>query len=58
MSGKTDEVKGRIKEAAGSLTGNDKLRDEGKTDQAVGKTKQAVQKVADTVKKAVKKVTE
>ena len=57
MSGKTDEVKGRIKEAAGALTGNDKLRDEGKADQAVGKAKQAVQKVADTVKKAVEKVT-
>ena len=56
MSGKTDEVKGRIKEAAGALTGNDKLRDEGKIDQAVGKTKQAVQKAADTVKKAVRKV--
>jgi uncharacterized protein YjbJ (UPF0337 family) len=57
MGGKTDVVKGRIKEAAGALTGDDKLRDEGKTDQLVGKTKQAVQKVADTVKKAVKKVT-
>jgi uncharacterized protein YjbJ (UPF0337 family) len=56
MSGKTDVVKGRIKEAAGALTGNDELRDEGKADQAVGKTKQAVQKVADTVQKAVKKV--
>ena len=56
MSGKTDVVKGRIKEAAGALTGNDKLRAKGKTDQAVGKTKQAVQKAADTVKKAVKKV--
>ena len=56
MSGKTDVVKGRIKEAAGALTGNDKLRAEGKVDQAVGKTKQAVQKAADTVKKAVKKV--
>jgi uncharacterized protein YjbJ (UPF0337 family) len=56
MSGKTDVVKGRIKEAAGALTGNDKLRAEGKTDQAVGKTKQAIQKTADTVKKAVKKV--
>ena len=56
MGGKTDVVKGRIKEAAGALTGNDKLRAEGKTDQAVGKTKQAVQKAADTVKKAVKKV--
>ena len=57
MGGKTDVVKGRIKEAAGALTGNDKLREEGKTDQVVGKTEQAVQKVADTVKKAVKKVT-
>ncbi len=57
MGGKTDVVKGRIKEAAGALTGNDKLRDQGKADQVVGKTKQAVQKVADTVKKAVKKVT-
>lgn len=56
MSGKTDVVKGRIKEAAGALTGNDKLRAEGETDQAVGKTKQAVQQTADTVKKAVKKV--
>ena len=57
MSGKTDVVKGRIKEAAGALTGNDKLRQEGKADQAVGKAKQAVQKVADKVKKAVRKVT-
>jgi uncharacterized protein YjbJ (UPF0337 family) len=56
MSGKTDVVKGRIKEAAGALTGNDKLREEGKTDQAVGKVKQATQKVADKVKKAVDKV--
>ena len=56
MGGKTDVVKGRIKEAAGALTGNDKLRAEGQTDQAVGKAKQAVQKAADTVKKAVKQV--
>ena len=55
MSGKTDKVKGRIKEAAGALTGNDKLREEGKTDQAVGEAKEAVQKVADKVKNAVKK---
>ena len=56
MSGKTDVVKGRIKEAAGALSGNDKLRAEGETDQAVGKAKQTVQKAADTVTKAVKKV--
>lgn len=58
MTGKTDQVKGRIKEAAGVLTGNEKLREEGKTDQAVGKAKESVQKVADKVKEAVKKVIE
>jgi uncharacterized protein YjbJ (UPF0337 family) len=58
MSGKTDVVKGRIKEAAGALTGNDKLREEGKTDQVVGRAKQAAQKVVDKVKKAVDKVIE
>jgi uncharacterized protein YjbJ (UPF0337 family) len=58
MGGKTDVVKGRIKEAAGALTGNDKLREEGKTDQVVGKAKQAAQKVVDKVKKAVDKVIE
>jgi uncharacterized protein YjbJ (UPF0337 family) len=56
MSGKTDKVKGRIKEAAGALTGNDKLREEGKRDQAVGEAKEVVQKVADKVNKAVKKI--
>ena len=58
MNGKADEVKGRVKEAAGAVTGNDKLRQEGKKDQAVGKTKQAVQKAADAVKGVVKKVTD
>ena len=52
MGGKTDEVKGRIKEAAGALTGNDKLRAEGKTDQAVGQVKQVAEKVVETLKEA------
>jgi uncharacterized protein YjbJ (UPF0337 family) len=56
MGGKTDVVKGRIKEAAGALTGNDKLRAEGKTDQAVGKTKQVVRKAVGKVEKAATKV--
>ena len=55
MSGKTDEVKGRIKEAAGALTGNDNLRAEGKTDQAIGKVKQIAEKAVDKVEQAVKK---
>ena len=56
MGGKTDEVKGRIKEAAGALTGNDKLRAEGKTDQAIGKVKPVGEKAIDKVEQAVKKV--
>ena len=56
MGGKTDEVKGRIKEAAGALTGNDKLRAEGKTDQAIGKVKQVAGKAVDKVEQAVKNV--
>ena len=43
----TDDVKGKAKEAAGDLTGNDDLKNEGKADQAKGKVKDAVDKVAD-----------
>ena len=56
MSGKTDVVKGRIKEAAGVLTGNDKLRAEGKADQAVGEVKQVAENVVEAAEKAVAKV--
>ena len=55
MGGKTDVAKGRIKEAAGVLTGNNRLRAEGKGDQVVGKAEKAVQKTVKTVKKTVKK---
>ncbi len=54
MTGKGDEIKGRVKEAAGAITDDDKLRNEGKVDQAAGKTKQAVEKVVDKVKDVVK----
>jgi uncharacterized protein YjbJ (UPF0337 family) len=52
-SGKVDELKGRVKEAAGALTGDEKLKREGKADQFVGKVKQNVEKVIDKVKDAV-----
>lgn len=58
MSGKTDVVKGRLKEAAGALTGNDELRAAGKTDQAIGKVKQVAEKAIAKVEQAVKKVRE
>ncbi len=56
MGGKTDVAKGRIKEAAGVLTGNDKLRTEGKADQAVGDMKQVAERAVDKVKQTVKKL--
>lgn len=57
MSGQADEAKGRIKEAAGALTDNEKLRREGKNDQTAGKVKQAVENTVDKVKDAVNKQT-
>jgi uncharacterized protein YjbJ (UPF0337 family) len=49
-SGKTDELKGRVKEAAGALTGDAKLKREGKLDQTVGKLKQSTENVLDKIK--------
>lgn len=54
MSGKTDEMKGRVKEAAGALTGDEKLKRDGKIDQAAGKVKDAAEKMIDKAKDAAK----
>jgi uncharacterized protein YjbJ (UPF0337 family) len=53
-SGKSDELKGRVKEAAGALIGDKKLKREGKVDQAVGKVKQRAEKVIAKVKSALR----
>ena len=53
MSGKMDQVKGRIKEAAGVLTDDDRLKREGKLDQVVGKVKETAAKAVDTMKDAL-----
>ena len=45
----TDKAKGRIKEAAGALTGNRRLKNEGRADHAKGSAKNAVDKAADTL---------
>jgi uncharacterized protein YjbJ (UPF0337 family) len=52
--GKTDELKGRVKEAAGALTDDAKLKREGQLDQVVGKVKQGAEKMIDKVKDAVR----
>ena len=51
--GKFDEAKGRTKEAAGDLTGDDSLKHEGKVDKAGGSLKDKIGKVTDKVKGVV-----
>jgi len=47
MSGKTDELKGRTKEAYGDLTDNEKMKREGERDKAAGKMKDKVDDAGD-----------
>ena len=53
MSKKAEDLKGRAKEAAGSVTDNDKLRREGKVDQASAKVKEKAEDAVDAVKDKV-----
>ena len=50
---KLEDMKGRVKEAAGDVTNNDDLKREGKVDQASAKVKEKVGNVADKVKDAL-----
>jgi uncharacterized protein YjbJ (UPF0337 family) len=56
MKGSTEVVKGRFKEAAGVLTGNDKLRAKGQRDQAVGHVKQAAERGVRQAKKSAQRI--
>jgi uncharacterized protein YjbJ (UPF0337 family) len=50
-----DDLKGRVKEAAGDLTGDKDLKREGQVDQAAGKVKEAVDDAAEKAKDALTK---
>ena len=56
MSDKTDQAKGRVKEAVGDLTDNDDLKREGKTDRLAGETKEKVGDVKDKVEEGIDNV--
>jgi uncharacterized protein YjbJ (UPF0337 family) len=51
-----DEAKGRVKEAAGSLTGDEELKAEGQGDQAKATLKNVVDDVAKTVEDATQAI--
>jgi len=44
MKGKWEQVKGRAKQAAGDLTNDEKLHDEGVGDEAVGNVREGIGK--------------
>ncbi len=50
---KVEDMKGRLKEAAGDVTGNKDLKREGQVDQASAATKKTIDDAADAIKDAV-----
>ena len=53
MGRNVEDVKGRVKEAAGDLTDRDDLKREGKADQVSAKVKEKVDDVKEKVEDAV-----
>ena len=53
MTGKTDQMKGKAKEAVGDLTGDEELKSEGKADRHAGEVKEKVDEVIDKLKSVV-----
>lgn len=56
MAGNTDQAKGRVKQAAGDLTGDEDLKNEGNVDEGKGKVKDAVDDVKKAAEGAIDKV--
>ena len=55
VEGSAKNLKGKVKEATGKLTGDAKLKSEGKADQVAGKVQNAFGGAKDAVRDAVRK---
>jgi uncharacterized protein YjbJ (UPF0337 family) len=53
MAGNADQVKGKVSEALGDLTGDKDLESEGKADRQAGEAKEKVGKVEEKVEEAI-----
>ena len=53
MGEKTDQAKGRVKEAAGALTGDKDLESEGKADRRTGEAEEKVDHAKDKVDEVI-----
>ena len=56
MTMNSDQAKGKLKEAAGILTGDEKLENQGKEDQLASDAKSAIQGVADKAEEVIDSV--
>ena len=55
VKGSAQNMKGKVKEAAGKVTGDAKLESEGRADQVGGKVRNAVGGVKDSIRDATRK---
>jgi uncharacterized protein YjbJ (UPF0337 family) len=58
MQGKIDQIKGRAKQAAGDLTDDEKLKDEGAVDESAGDVEEAFGKGRRKVGEAIEDIGE
>ena len=56
LEGKGEQLKGKIKQGAGDLTGNERLHDEGVADEAAGNVQEGVGKARRKVGEAVEDI--
>lgn len=53
VQGSFDQAKGKVKEGVGNLTGDQKLKGEGKADQVAGKVKNTIGSAKDKVRETL-----
>ena len=53
MSGNSDQVKGRVEEAAGALMGDKDLKSDGKADRRAGEAKEKLDHAKDRIKEVI-----
>ncbi|MEO5724628.1 MAG: CsbD family protein [Ilumatobacteraceae bacterium] len=56
MDDNLDQAKGRVKQAAGALTDNDKLKSDGRRDEKAGKVKEVLEDAKDKAEGLVDRV--
>jgi uncharacterized protein YjbJ (UPF0337 family) len=54
VQGSFDQAKGKIKEGVGNLTGDQKLKGEGKADQVAGKVENTIGSAKDKIRETLK----